>query len=120
MSLIHRYKSNGMNIVLDVNSGCIHLVDEVTYQALPYLEEGLDEKEIVARLSGSFSEDEVLTAVSECRQLMEQGMLFTRDVYEKAIDAFTGEAPRFDDTTMLCLFCDKTSDINITSKENDG
>ena len=89
MSLIHRYKSNGMNIVLDVNSGCIHLVDEVTYQALPYLEEGLDEKEIVARLSGSFSEEEVLTAVSECRQLMEQGMLFTRDVYEKAIDAFT-------------------------------
>ena len=89
MSLIHRYKSNGMNIVLDVNSGCIHLVDEVTYQALPYLEEGLDEKEVVARLSGSFSEEEVLTAVSECRQLMEQGMLFTRDVYEKAIDAFT-------------------------------
>ena len=89
MSLIHRYKSNGMNIVLDVNSGCIHLVDEVTYQALPYLEEGLDEKAIVGRLSGSFSEEEVLTAVSECRQLMEQGMLFTRDVYEKAIDAFT-------------------------------
>ena len=89
MSLIHRYKSNGMNIVLDVNSGCIHLVDEVTYQALPYLEEGLDAKEIAGRLSGSFSEEEVITAVSECQQLTAQGMLFTRDVYEKAIDAFT-------------------------------
>ena len=41
MSLIHRYKSNGFNIVLDINSGCIHLVDEVTYEVLPYLEEGL-------------------------------------------------------------------------------
>ena len=28
MSLIHRYQSNGYNIVLDINSGCIHLVDE--------------------------------------------------------------------------------------------
>ena len=32
MSLIHRYQSNGYNIVLDINSGCIHLVDEVTYE----------------------------------------------------------------------------------------
>ena len=39
MSLIHRYQSNGYNIVLDINSGCIHLVDEVTYEVLPYLEE---------------------------------------------------------------------------------
>ena len=37
MSLIHRYQSNGYNIVLDINSGCIHLVDEVTYEVLPYL-----------------------------------------------------------------------------------
>ena len=27
MSLIHRYQNNGYNIVLDINSGCIHLVD---------------------------------------------------------------------------------------------
>ena len=29
MSLIHRYQNNGYNIVLDINSGCIHLVDEL-------------------------------------------------------------------------------------------
>mgnify|MGYP000332163980 CR=1 FL=1 len=34
MSLIHRYQSNGYNIVLDINSGCIHLVDLVTYEVL--------------------------------------------------------------------------------------
>ena len=32
MSLIHRYKSNGFNIVLDINSGCIHLVEKETYK----------------------------------------------------------------------------------------
>ena len=41
MSLIHRYQNNGYNIVLDINSGCIHVVDEVTYEVLPYMEEGL-------------------------------------------------------------------------------
>ena len=35
MSLIHRYQSNGYNIVLDINSGCIHVVDQVTYEVLP-------------------------------------------------------------------------------------
>ena len=50
MSLIHRYKSNGFNIVLDINSGCIHLVDEVTYEVLPYLEEGLGTEAIAEKL----------------------------------------------------------------------
>ena len=46
MSLIHRYQNNGYNIVLDINSGCIHLVDEVTYEVLPYLEEAFQKKEL--------------------------------------------------------------------------
>ena len=54
MSLIHRYQSNGYNIVLDINSGCIHLVDEVTYEVLPYLEEGKDTAEIIQKLDGRF------------------------------------------------------------------
>ena len=43
MSLIHRYQSNGYNIVLDINSGCIHLVDEVTYDCLLYTSDAADE-----------------------------------------------------------------------------
>ena len=49
MSLIHRYQNNGYNIVLDINSGCIHVVDEVTYEVLPYMEEGLDTAAIVGK-----------------------------------------------------------------------
>ena len=29
--MVHQYKNNGYNIVLDVNSGAIHVVDDVTY-----------------------------------------------------------------------------------------
>ena len=45
MSLIHRYQNNGYNIVLDINSGCLHVVDEVTYEVLPYMEEECDRME---------------------------------------------------------------------------
>ena len=55
MSLIHRYQSNGYNIVLDINSGCIHLVDEVTYEVLPYLEEGMEAAAIAEKLGDRFN-----------------------------------------------------------------
>ena len=89
MSLIHRYQSNGYNIVLDINSGCIHLVDLVTYEALPYIEEGLSSEEITEKLRDRFEEADIRTSVSECEKLREEGMLFTRDIYESAIDEFT-------------------------------
>ena len=89
MSLIHRYQSNGYNIVLDINSGCIHLVDMVTYEALPYIEEGLSADEIVEKLGGRFRPEEIRTSAAECEKLKEEGMLFTKDIYENAIDEFT-------------------------------
>ncbi len=89
ISLIHRYQNNGYNIVLDINSGCIHVVDKVTYEVLPYMEEGLDQDAIVGKLGDQFSEEDIRTSVAECEKLKADGMLFTRDVYENAIDAFT-------------------------------
>ena len=76
MSLIHRYQSNGYNIVLDINSGCIHLVDLVTYEVLPFMEEGLSEQEIVDKLKDQYPEADIRTSVSECEKLKEQGMWF--------------------------------------------
>ena len=42
--MIHKYKLNGLNIVLDVNSGGVHLVDELTYDLLDNVEPPFDEK----------------------------------------------------------------------------
>ncbi len=101
MSLIHRYQSNGFNIVLDINSGCIHLVDMVTYEVLPYLEEGLSEDEICSRLEERYPRADILTSIEECNKLKEQGMLFTPDIYEKAIDTFIDQ--RKPVVKALCL-----------------
>ena len=37
--MIHQYKNNGYNIVMDVNSGAVHVVDEVTYDVISMFEE---------------------------------------------------------------------------------
>ena len=42
--MIHEFKNNGFNIVLDVNSGSVHVVDEIVYDAIPVVEEILKDK----------------------------------------------------------------------------
>ena len=54
--MIHRYKNNGYNIVLDVNSGSVHVVDEIVYDMVGLLDEGKSEKEILASLEGRYQE----------------------------------------------------------------
>ena len=44
--MIHQYKNNGYNIVLDVNSGSVHVVDDIVYDIIPLYEDN-DTEEIV-------------------------------------------------------------------------
>ena len=86
--MIHRYKNNGYNIVLDVNSGSVHVVDEIVYDMVGLLDEGKSEKEILASLEGRYQVEDIKTALEECAELKKEQMLFTEDVYEKAINSF--------------------------------
>lgn len=86
--MIHRYKNNGYNIVLDVNSGSVHVVDEIVYDMVGLLDEGKSEKEILTALEGRYQEKDIKTALEECAELKKEQMLFTEDVYEKAINSF--------------------------------
>lgn len=45
MSLIHQYKNNGYNIVLDINSGSVHVVDDLVYDAVALLDKGMSKEE---------------------------------------------------------------------------
>ena len=42
--MVHVYQNNGYYIALDVNSGAVHVVDEVVYHLIPALEEAVKEK----------------------------------------------------------------------------
>ena len=43
-NMIHQYKNNGYNIVLDVNSGSVHIVDDVVYDTLAQMDESDEHK----------------------------------------------------------------------------
>ena len=67
--MVHQYKNNGYNIVLDVNSGSVHVVDDLVYDMIPlYKEKSLDD--MIAQLaSASYTEADIREAYDEIAQL---------------------------------------------------
>lgn len=84
--MIHQYKNNGYNIVLDVCSGSVHVVDDLVYDVIALYEE-LNLDEIIKRLS-KYPAEEIREAYDEITELKEAGQLFTEDVYKDAIIDF--------------------------------
>ena len=85
--MVHQYKNNGYNIVLDVNSGSVHVVDDMVYDIIA-LYEKMPLDTIVEELENKYPENDIREAYSEIEQLKEAGQLFTEDIYENYIDAF--------------------------------
>ena len=85
--MVHQYKNNGYDIVLDVNSGAIHVVDDVTYDFIA-LYEGHTREEIVNSLRERYPETEVEEALDEVQMLVDNEELFTKDTYENYIMDF--------------------------------
>lgn len=93
--MIHQYKNNGYNIVLDVNSGSVHVVDDIVYDVLPVVERKLGENvtdlsELASAAAAelSYPEEELREAVEEILTLKEEGSLFTEDIYKDYIFDF--------------------------------
>lgn len=84
--MIHKYKLNGYNIVLDVNSGGVHIVDELTYDLLdnvmpPFSPECPDS--VVEKLSKFYHPIEIKSCYQEILSLYQDKILFSEDDYEK-------------------------------------
>ena len=95
--MIHQYKNNGYNIVLDVNSGSVHIVDDCVYDMVPLLEaivksgvtgETAIEAVCMACENTKYSSQDVREAVTELLSLYEAGQLYTDDIYENYIIDF--------------------------------
>ena len=67
--MIHQYKNNGYAIVLDVNSGSVHVVDEIVYDVIALLDQGAEEAEVLEKLRESYPEEELKTALDEIHTL---------------------------------------------------
>lgn len=109
--MIHQYKSNGYAIVLDVNSGSVHVVDDIVYDCIALLDQGCSNEEVTEKLSASYSGEDLKTALKEIQELTDEGMLFTEDIYENAIEHFK-ERPTV--VKALCLHI--AHDCNLACK----
>lgn len=79
--LVHQYRNNGYNIVLDVNSGAIHVVDDLTYRIIElYKEKNL--QEIEQSLMADYEQKLIQEAYEEVMELVRQGELFSEEEYE--------------------------------------
>ena len=109
--MIHQFKNNGYNIVLDENSGSVHVVDDLVYDVLEEKTSGKENEQIIKSLSGKYPVEEIKEAFDEIEELKKEGALYTEDIYKDAVDVFA-ERPTV--VKALCLHI--AHDCNLACK----
>ena len=113
--MIHQYKLNGYNIVLDVCSGSVHVVDDAAYDLIAEFER-LPREQLLAKLAEKYAQTEGVTPeeLAECYeqicQLKEEGSLFAPDTFEP----MAGDLKRTTAGVVkaLCLHVAHTCNLN--------
>ncbi|MBQ4382406.1 MAG: thioether cross-link-forming SCIFF peptide maturase [Oscillospiraceae bacterium] len=112
--MIHQYKLNGYNIVLDVYSGSIHVVDEVAYDMIA-LYENTPHEEIIRLMLEKYADREDVTdadlrqCLEDIEELKNSGRLFTQDKFAGIAFDFK---KRSNVIKALCLHVAHTCNLN--------
>ena len=115
--MIHSYKLGGMNIVLDICSGAVHVVDEVAYDIINLYEEHTRE-EIAALILTKYKDNPEVTKeeISDCcdqiEELKASGQLFTPDTYEPMADTLKQKTSGV--VKALCLHIAHACNLNCS------
>ena len=110
--MIHRYQKKGLNFVLDVNSGAVHLLDDISYAVSGLIDENMTEKcpESVVEALPQYAADDVREAYGELYELKKAGQLFAQDDYIDVSRYIPVNAP----VKALCLHV--AHDCNLRCK----
>ena len=76
---IHKFEQNGEYILLDINSGAVHVIDKMIYDMMDIFD-GENDGEVLEKLSGSYPKADLEEALAELHELMEAGELFAPDI----------------------------------------
>ena len=110
--MIHQYKLNGYNIVLDICSGGVHVVDDVTYDLIGGFE-STGREELVDKLASSYPDigrEEIDGIYNDVCALKENGQLFTEDTYEDKAGELKAKTNGV--VKALCLHIAHTCNLN--------
>ena len=112
--MIHQYKLGGFNIVLDVCSGAVHVVDEVAYDIIGMFEE--NEREAVLNTVGKTYPELSMAELEECydqvAELKAAGKLFTADTFEPMAGELKQKTAGV--VKALCLHIAHTCNLNCS------
>ncbi len=115
--MIHSYKLSGMNIVLDTNSGSVHVVDDASFDIINMYEAHSAEeitKEIMAKYPDNpdVTEEEIADCLTQLEELKKAGKLFTEDSFRP----IAGELKKRTSGVVkaLCLHIAHTCNLNCS------
>ncbi len=98
--MIHQYKNNGYDILMDINSGAVHVVEDVVYDAVAVLVKTIPElsepmplpeeakREVREALKAQYPSEDIEDALSDIQELIDTEELFTKDVYQNYVMDF--------------------------------
>lgn len=98
--MIHQYKNNGYDIIMDINSGAVHVAEDVVYDAVACLAEQMPDmerpgpipeqlkQEVRTRLFDTYKSQDIEDALSDIQELIDKEELFTKDVYKDYVIDF--------------------------------
>ena len=111
--MVHQYKLNGYDIVLDTASGSVHLVDDVAYDIIEmYKSRSADE--ICAAVCEKYPDvtrSDVLECLDDVAELEREHKLFTPDDYEQLAADYKGSSHVI---KALCLHVAHTCNLNCS------
>ena len=76
---IHKFEQNGMYILLDINSGAVHVIDKMIYDMMDTFD-GSNDEAVCQALAGRYPEAELREALGELHELMAAKELFAPDI----------------------------------------
>lgn len=111
--MIHCYKLNGYNIVLDAFSGSVHAVDDLAYDIIEMFEENSEDNIIETMLKKyalcpDVNETEIKSVIEAVKALKNAGKLYAKDVYRDLAFDFKG---RNTVIKALCLHVSHTCNL---------
>lgn len=109
--MIHQYRMGDLNIVLDIHSGSVHVVDGICYDLIHQLNMTNDKDASFSTLLGVYSQSDLEQAYEEIETLKADGLLFSVDDYENAVIDFKNR-----DTVVKALCVHVTHDCNLSCR----
>lgn len=114
--MVHQYKLNGYNIVLDTCSGSVHSVDDVAYDIISmYMDhESCEITEYILnkyKAQADVTAEEVAECLSDIAELEKAGKLFSEDVYENLAIDFKNNS---NVVKAMCLHVAHTCNLNCS------